>query len=151
MTDLVQRLRAYNPPDRTADEQRQIAQDIHEAADEIERLRRENAWQLTEIKELPRLRAEIERLTRENICDACAGTGTPISCKPCMCGGTGRMSDAAIYLRKELFALRERIARGTRVQIYENVREGHSVHWAGRPPRAGWVLIIDDEARDGKI
>jgi hypothetical protein len=36
--DIVERLRGYNPPDRTLDSQRQIAIDIHEAADEIERL-----------------------------------------------------------------------------------------------------------------
>ena len=39
MSDIVERLRAYNPPDRTVDEQRQIAVDIHEAAAEIERLK----------------------------------------------------------------------------------------------------------------
>lgn len=38
MSDLVERLRAYNPPDRTIDEQRQIAVDIHEAADRIAQL-----------------------------------------------------------------------------------------------------------------
>lgn len=37
--DVLQRLRGYNPPDRTIDEQRQMSIDIHEAADEIERLR----------------------------------------------------------------------------------------------------------------
>jgi uncharacterized coiled-coil DUF342 family protein len=39
MSDLVERLRNYNPPDRTVDEQQQISKDIHEAADEIESLR----------------------------------------------------------------------------------------------------------------
>jgi hypothetical protein len=34
----VERLRGYNPPDRTVDDQRQIAVDIHEAADRIEAL-----------------------------------------------------------------------------------------------------------------
>ncbi len=34
--DLIKRLRAYNPPNRTVDEQRQIAVDIHEAADALE-------------------------------------------------------------------------------------------------------------------
>ena len=38
MSDLVERLRGYNPPDRTVDDQRQIAVDIHEAADRIEAL-----------------------------------------------------------------------------------------------------------------
>lgn len=36
MTTLVERLRGYNPPDRTVDSQRQISVDIHEAADTIE-------------------------------------------------------------------------------------------------------------------
>ena len=39
MSDILDRLRGYNPPDRTIDAQRQIAVDIHEAAAEIERLR----------------------------------------------------------------------------------------------------------------
>jgi hypothetical protein len=38
MSDLVKRLRGYNPPDRTVDGQRQIAVDIHEAAARIEAL-----------------------------------------------------------------------------------------------------------------
>lgn len=39
-----------------------------------------------------------------NICDACAGTGTPTSGPGCMCGGSGRMSDAAYYLRERYAA-----------------------------------------------
>lgn len=35
-----------------------------------------------------------------NVCDACLGQ--PISGKPCMCGGTGKASDAVMYLRDEL-------------------------------------------------
>jgi lipopolysaccharide biosynthesis regulator YciM len=38
----------------------------------------------------------------ENRCDACRGSGTPVSGRPCMCRGTGKMSEAAIYLREEL-------------------------------------------------
>lgn len=56
--------------------------------------------------ELATVRAELDRLQAENICDACAGTGMPTSGLPCMCGGTGRMSDAATYLREELTRLR---------------------------------------------
>lgn len=33
---LQERLRGYNPPDRTIDSQRQIAVDIHEAADALD-------------------------------------------------------------------------------------------------------------------
>ena len=39
-----------------------------------------------------------------NICDACAGTGTPTSGPGCMCGGSGKMSDAAHYLRERYAA-----------------------------------------------
>ena len=39
MSEILTRLRGYNPPDRTHDSERIIAQDISDAADEIERLR----------------------------------------------------------------------------------------------------------------
>ena len=46
----------------------------------------------------------VKRLEADNICDACMGTGKVISnAEQCMCGGSGKMSDAAIYLRGELF------------------------------------------------
>jgi len=38
----------------------------------------------------------------DNICDVCLGAGEPLSKKPCMCRGTGKMSEAAIYLREQL-------------------------------------------------
>jgi hypothetical protein len=38
----------------------------------------------------------------ENICDACAGTGKPVSGLPCMCGGTGKASRAVMHLRERL-------------------------------------------------
>jgi len=41
-----------------------------------------------------------EKAEREGACDACAGTGNPISCQPCMCQGTGRAATAVIYLRE---------------------------------------------------
>ena len=39
MKDILERLRGYNSPDRTIDDQRQIAVDIHDAAAEIDKLR----------------------------------------------------------------------------------------------------------------
>ena len=39
MNDIVKRLRSYNPPDRTEIGQVQVAVDIMDAANEIERLR----------------------------------------------------------------------------------------------------------------
>lgn len=50
----------------------------------------------------------IAALRADNVCDACVGTGKPISGLPCMCGGTGRMSDAARHLREELVTARAR-------------------------------------------
>lgn len=50
-------------------------------------------------------RTECEALRRENMCDACAGTGKPLSGLPCMCGGSGKASDAVVYLRERLFAV----------------------------------------------
>lgn len=61
------------------------------------------------------LEAERDRLAAENICDACAGSGEPVSGKPCMCGGTGRMSAAAIYLREQLVSETRRADRITEV------------------------------------
>ena len=42
-SDIKERLRGYNTPDRTLDNQRHIAVDIHDALNEIERLERELA------------------------------------------------------------------------------------------------------------
>ena len=56
-----------------------------------------------------KLREENARLRGDNTCDACAGTGTPTSGLQCMCGGTGRMSDAARYLRERLYEANMRI------------------------------------------
>lgn len=35
-------------------------------------------------------------------CDACAGSGNPISGKPCICGGSGRAVDALANIRNML-------------------------------------------------
>lgn len=53
---LLERLRGYNPPDRTVESDRQIATDIQAAANEIERLRAEiKRWRDSN----DRLRAEL--------------------------------------------------------------------------------------------
>ena len=68
MTDLIERLHGYNPPDRTVDEHRQMAQDIREAADELERLSEyeriinEGAHNLADRLEIERLSAQVESL-----------------------------------------------------------------------------------------
>lgn len=47
--------------------------------------------------------AALDAERQRDMCDACDGTGNTVSGKPCMCNGTGRMADAAMTLRKELF------------------------------------------------
>lgn len=37
-----------------------------------------------------------------HICDACGGTGKPVSGLKCMCGGSGKMIDAFYYLRERI-------------------------------------------------
>ncbi len=49
-----------------------------------------------------------------DVCDVCNGNGTPISGRPCMCQGTGKMSEAAVYLRKELVTTEANLREETR-------------------------------------
>jgi hypothetical protein len=46
---------------------------------------------------------KVRSLEAENQCDICAGIGVSESGKPCACGGSGKMSDVAIYLRLKFF------------------------------------------------
>jgi hypothetical protein len=46
---------------------------------------------------------KVRSLEAENQCDICVGTGVSESGKPCACGGSGKMSDVAIYLRLKFF------------------------------------------------
>ena len=68
-----------------------------------------------EVSEIAKLRAEVARLRAEDQCDACAGTGKPISGLPCMCRGTGKMSVAALHLRERLVARDAEVARLTAI------------------------------------
>lgn len=47
----------------------------------------------------------LEEMRGENVCDSCAGEGKPISGLPCMCRGTGKMSEAARYLRERMVVI----------------------------------------------
>jgi hypothetical protein len=73
-----------------------------------------------------RLRQEMEELRAQNECDACGGTGKPISGLDCMCGGTGKMSDAARYLREKVVHLESENTR---------LREVEKAAWIAEP----WV------------
>lgn len=46
-----------------------------------------------------------------DVCDVCTGSGKTLSGVPCMCGGTGRMSNAAYYLREQLVKTQLRLER----------------------------------------
>lgn len=50
-----------------------------------------------------RTRLSAPSSTDTNICTACAGTGTPASGLPCMCGGTGKATVAVDYLMQRLY------------------------------------------------
>lgn len=54
--------------------------------------------------------SKVEKLAEKD-CDACAGTGEPISGRPCMCGGTGYARDAVVYLRATLWNHREALVK----------------------------------------
>jgi hypothetical protein len=51
----------------------------------------------TAIAEENRALKESNRL--DNLCDVCGGNGTPISGRPCACGGTGSMRETVAHLR----------------------------------------------------
>lgn len=53
-------------------------------------------------QQLSQAETAIDELRTENMCDACAGSGEPVSGKPCMCKGTGKMSVAALTIREAL-------------------------------------------------
>ena len=69
MSDILERLRGYNPPDRTDERQRQVAIDIQDA-----------------IREIAALKAEVERLNRKLIAER-AG--------PNLCDEDGSLKEAA--------------------------------------------------------
>lgn len=54
--------------------------------------------------------AELADLTAqlaEDECVACAGTGTPVSGLPCMCGGSGRAGRSVTYLLERLVMIEQ--------------------------------------------
>jgi hypothetical protein len=46
-------------------------------------------------------------MSDEMDCDVCAGTGKPVSGKPCICGGTGSNIDEKVGLRRRVHELEE--------------------------------------------
>lgn len=117
------------------------------------------------------LAAEVERLRIDQLsaesCDACGGTGHPVSGDPCMCGGTGRAVDAVSYLRSQLTdarrlveeltgklatAVRERNEAWKRVFVAEGFSEPRAVLLAKLDAAGELCKQLErarDEARDG--
>lgn len=65
------------------------------------------------IEEHERIQKDLEQALSENVCDVCFGTGIPESGHPCMCGGSGKMSEAALYLRESLVVANREISKLT--------------------------------------
>lgn len=63
------------------------------------------------IEESMKLRKQIEQLQIENTCDICCGDGEPVSGKPCLCKGTGKMSEVAHSLRHLLYDTNKKLER----------------------------------------
>ena len=100
--DLVTRLRGYNPPDRTIDQQRQMAQDFADAALSIEQLQARvaelEAEQLTWLASDDLIAQRAERAEAE-LATARATIDT-------MQGGYDRAAAMIIDLRQDLAAAR---------------------------------------------
>lgn len=59
-----------------------------------------------------------------DICDACGGEGAPLNGLLCMCGGTGKMSDAGRWLREQLVKTEAELeAAQARIKRLEGVLE----------------------------
>lgn len=95
-------------------------------------------WSSNEVLVPPMTVLDVEELAREvaataiyeagqkDLCDVCGGTGDPKNGKPCMCQGSGKMSDAAIHLREEVLKLEgelEALGRVTKEELEEAARQ----------------------------
>lgn len=94
-------------------------------------------------EKIRRLQMEVERLKADGACDACAGTGRPVSELPCMCGGTGRAADAVTHLRGRL--------SGTRAEIEKTLAETQRLHDQGLRWPTGHLIkrlseLLNDKA-----
>lgn len=78
---------------------------------------------------------ESEELRRQLLCDVCVGTGNLASGKPCICGGSGFISDAFRNLRRDMIDQQQRLdeverlrqrADESRMWHYEKAEEARS-------------------------
>lgn len=83
-------------------------------------------------------------MSSDPVCDACAGTGQPVSGKPCICGGSGYSHDEKAGLRrrlhetelqlgiakKHLLGLMCDCGKGVEVPPEGHAADCNGVHWA---------------------
>lgn len=93
------------------------------------------------------LEAENARLRGAAMCDACAGSGTPISGRPCMCGGSGHAADAVIHLRGALAAEEVRADRLRAMVPSEEEREAIRALEAG----ADTIVPLVDAVKSANV
>ena len=102
---------------------------------------------------IERLSAALKAAESENACDVCCGTGDPGTGAPCMCGGTGRMSDAARALRGMLVGHESRRAdddRSTIADLSRRLAESEGDYenaWADGSALRGALWIATSLAR----
>lgn len=80
-------------------------------------------------------------------CDACAGTGKPISGGACMCDGTGLAQEAVAHLRQELMKL-ERTKPSAEEMLAAAVKMAMSVSEAELARLREEVLTLKDDFND---
>jgi len=92
------------------------------------------------------LEDKLADLQLENQCDVCCGTGETIS-GVCMCGGTGKMSAAVIYLRKKLVEAEDAKLKHNRDRDVERafIRLGE---WTEMVERIALLEKVLDETRE---
>lgn len=60
-------------------------------------------------QEIDSLRTQLEACKKPIPCSVCAGTGKPVSKRPCVCGGSGTIHGEMEGLRQELLASQSRL------------------------------------------
>lgn len=97
--------------------------------------------------------AAIAREREAGACDACAGTGKPVSGERCMCGGSGRAEDAVRYLREALLDERE-LYNAAQAELRELQRATRKpARWklrlicCGRDDGAAWFATWEEADR----
>lgn len=107
----------------------------------------------TETDENERLREEHAAAIRErqalDLCTGCAGTGKPVSGKPCICGGHGGIGNQIIGLTREAFAERERAekAEATVARQAQRIQQ-QEVAWSASQARAEKAEALLLECRE---